>query len=67
MGFSYDGARSLPIWQRQWFVNRVVDEMKRAHKNNSDASRAAHSNTPDARAIKGMQRAQVPAKLRRFT
>jgi len=34
---------------------------------NAQATRAAHQNTPDARAMMGRYRSQVPANLRRFT
>ncbi len=67
MGFTYVEAYNIPIWQRLWFIKRIQKEIKRANKDGGDASRAAHSNTPDARAWMGRQRAQVPSKLRRFT
>jgi len=67
MGFTYREAYNLPSWQRSWFITRISEEMDKARKANSDASRAAHHNTPDVRAMQGRQREQVPAKLRRFT
>lgn len=63
MGFSYNEAMSLPIWQRQWFIQRMQDEFEKAN----NASKAAHSNTSDQRAMRGNSRSEVPAKLRRFT
>ena len=63
MGFSYIEVYNIPIWQRIWFIQRLNKELKKA---NSD-SKAAHANSPDARALAGKHRAQVPAKLRRFT
>ena len=67
-GFTYREAYLLPIWQRIWFIQRINKEFERANEKNSDAhSRAAHHNTPDARAMMGRSRAQVPANLRRFT
>jgi hypothetical protein len=63
-GFSYAEAYNLPIWQRTWFINRINKEMKASQGQNS---RAAHANTPDARAMMSRARAQVPSKLRRFT
>lgn len=62
-GFSYREAYNLPVWQRQWFIKRINKELKAAH----GQSRAAHDNTPDARALMGRARAQVPSNLRRFT
>ena len=67
MGFTYTEASHLPVWERQWFINRISEEMEKARKANADASRAAHHNTPDARSMQGRQRAQVPSRLRRFT
>jgi hypothetical protein len=67
LGFSYFECMNLPIWQRNWFIERVNQEFKRAKESNSDVSKAAHDNTPDMRALTGKNRADVPAKLRRFT
>lgn len=63
IGFGYADAMKLPIWQRKWFIERLVEELK----NSNGQSKAAHSNTPDARAAQGMNHAHAPAKLRRFT
>ena len=63
MGFSYDEAYNLPIWQREWFIKRINKEVKAAQ----GQSRAAHDNTPDTQSIMGRSRSQVPSKLRRFT
>jgi len=67
VGFTYGEAYALPIWQRVWFIERVNEEFKRAAEQNSNASRAAHDNTSEQRAMAGRARSQVPAKLRRFT
>ena len=64
MGFSYVEVYNIPIWQRTWFIGRINDELK---KNSDGGNRAAHANHPEARALMGRARAQVPAKLRRFT
>jgi len=63
MGFSYDEAFNLPIWQREWFINRINKEIKQSQ----GQSHAAHANTAEARELMGKSRAQVPSKLRRFT
>jgi hypothetical protein len=63
VGFSYIDAINLPVWQRRWFIERLVEEFK----NSNGQSKAAHSNTPDSRAMQGMHHAHAPAKLRRFT
>lgn len=64
MGFSYGDAMNLPVWQRIWFIDRIVEEFK---KSNGEQSKAAHANTADMRALQGKSRSQVPANLRRFT
>jgi hypothetical protein len=65
MGFSYLEGYNVPIWVRYWFIKRLNQELKNSAKDNG--TQAAHQNTPDARALMGRHRAQVPAKLRRFT
>ena len=45
----------------------INQEFQRANENNSNASRAAHDNTPDQRALQGLARENPPARLRRFT
>jgi len=67
MGFTYTEAYVLPIWQRHWFIKRINKEIKSSSDEGGSASRAAHHNTPDARALQGRQRAQTPSRLRRFT
>ena len=67
MGFTYQEAYNIPLWQRIWFLERINKEIKKANEKNNGSSRAAHANSPDARALMGRARSQVPAKLRRFT
>lgn len=67
MGFTYVESYNIPVWQRYWFLERLNKEIKRANEQQSGASRAAHNNSADARAMAGRARAQVPSKLRRFT
>ena len=67
MGFTYVEAYNLPIWQRMWFLDRINKEIKQANEKQSGSSRAAHGNNPEARAMMGRARSQVPSKLRRFT
>ena len=67
MGFTYIESYNIPIWQRVWFIERINKEIKRSNEAQSGASRAAQHNSPDARAMQGRMRSQVPAKLRRFT
>ena len=67
MGFTYVESYNLPYWQRIWFIERINKEFEKANEAQSDASRAAHSNSPENRAMQGRARSHVPAKLRRFT
>ena len=68
MGVSYLEAYNIPVWQRKWFIQRINDEFAKAAKAQSgQLSKAAHTNTPEARALMGKSSHQVPAKLRRFT
>jgi len=67
MGFSYVEAYNIPVWQRIWFIDRLNKEIKQSNEAQSGGSRAQHANTPEARAMMGRARSQVPAKLRRFT
>ena len=64
VGFSFQDAFKLPVWQRVWFIERTVEEIK---KSDGESSKAAHNNTPDMRMMKGNARQHVPANLRRFT
>ena len=63
MGFTYTEVQNLPVWQRKWFLDRLVEEMKQAN----GRSRAAHANSAQDRAMSGYHRGETPAKLRRFT
>ena len=68
VGFSYAELQRLPVWKRMWFMERLNKEIKDANKRNGGGdTRAAHANNPEARQMMGRARAQVPAKLRRFT
>ena len=67
MGFSYVEGYNIPVWQRVWFIKRLNEEIKKSNKDGQSQTRAAHANHPEARAMQGRMRSQVPAKLRRFT
>ena len=59
---------NFPIAYKRWLIKRIEKEIKTAHEAQSDIpSRAMHHNTPDARALAGRTRTQVPSKLTRFT
>jgi hypothetical protein len=67
VGFTYKEAYNIPLWQRIWFLERINKEIKRANEKGGGESRAAHANHPEARAMMGRSRSQVPSNLRRFT
>ena len=67
MGFTFEEGYRLPVWQRIWFLERLQKELKAANDAQSGASRAAHANDAESRALMGRHRSQVPSKLRRFT
>jgi len=66
-GFTYTEAYFLPVWQRQWFIERVNKELKDANDKDGNRSRALHHNTASAREYQNMARSQVPARMRRFS
>lgn len=67
MGFSYYEAYNIPVWQRNWFIRRINREFEKTKDGQQIQSKAAHTNTPEARGLMGNHRTHVPAKLRRFT
>lgn len=67
MGFTYSEARGLPVPYRMWFINRMSKEMKPDGEEGNTQSRAAHTNTPEIRALQGRSREHVPSRLRRFS
>ena len=62
MGMSYSDVRSLPIQYRVWFINRVVQEKKKANSS---------SNQSQDQSPIGQKRMQsdknTEARTRRFT
>jgi hypothetical protein len=67
VGLSERETYHMPIWKRYWFLNRLKEELERSKEAGSGANRSAQANSPDQRFMRGNTRAQVPAKLRRFT
>ena len=58
----------LPLYMRKWLIERTNKEIEAASKAGSHpASRGAHHNSPEVRALSNKTRSQVPANLRRFT
>ena len=67
MGFTYTEAYNLPIWQRVWFMERMMKEIKSSSDSGASASRAAHANSSEERALMGRHHPNAPSRLRRFT
>lgn len=63
-GFTFSEAYALPLTFRRWFIQRINKEFE---KSNGEQSKGAHHNTPDIRHMQGMDRANVPSRLQRFT
>jgi len=67
MGFTYVESYNIPVEYKRWFIKRVEKELSQGKEDGTNQSKALQHNTPDARALTGKARAQVPSKLRRFT
>jgi len=60
----------MPVYKKRWWIDRLQKELnpKEGESPRPIAqSRALHQNTPELRAMQGLDRAQVPSRLRRFT
>ena len=61
MGFTYQDAYTLPVWQRQWFLERLISEVDKSGQTKESA------NDPMYNTMAGKHRQTAPARLRRFT
>ena len=66
-GFLYSETYDLPVSYKRWFIDRLSKELSKGNDDEPRTSRAAHQNSPDIRALQGMNRPQTPSRLRRFT
>ena len=66
-GFTYKEAYNLPVVYKRWWIERIVKELNRGEQSGQNTSRGLHHNTPEAREMMGMQRSEMPSRLRRFT
>lgn len=70
-GFTYKEAFNLPVAYKKWFIERISKEIQGPEKDpdnpGSGNSRAAHHNPPDAAALMGRSRDNVPSRMRRFS
>lgn len=68
LGFSFQEAMNLPLGWRRWFIDRLQRELNKTGDNGETLpNKSAEHNTREMRAMMGMGRDAVPAKLRRFT
>lgn len=67
MGISWSDYLILPVAYKRWLHERMVKEINASREGGNGQTRGAQHNTPEARSMNGMQRADTPAKLRRFS
>ena len=60
-GFSYRDAYTLPVWQRNWFIKRINDEISKSQ------GQSRQHEPADVRQWQGKHRAFPPSNQRRFT
>jgi hypothetical protein len=66
-GLTASEAYNLPVPVKRWWVDRIVKELNKGKEGEGSSNRALHANSPELRQLQGMQRPQVPSRLRRFT
>ena len=67
-GMNWETYYNFPVAYKRWLIKRIETEINKAHDAQKDIpSKGVHHNTPDARAITGKTRHQVPHKLQRFS
>jgi hypothetical protein len=66
-GFTYTECYKIPIRYRNWFIDRINKEFKKASDSQKNASRASHDNDPMSRMLGGKSRTSGPSRSRRFT
>ena len=66
-GFTYKEAYNLPVVYKRWWIERIVKELNKGADSNQNTSRALHHNDPETRELMGMQRSEMPSRMRRFT
>jgi hypothetical protein len=49
LGFTYQDAYNLPVWQRFWFINRLKQEFKAAKENDQSATSSARRTNSGSR------------------
>ena len=59
MGMTYTEAYHLPIWKRNWYLERLVKEIKK--------SGSSKGSDPTTRGLQNKARPDGPQRTRRFT
>lgn len=69
MGFSLTECRNLPVIEKRWYLERMLQEINKSHntEDGSTQSRGVQHNTSDMRNLQNRTHSNPPAKLRRFT
>jgi len=52
LGFDYNDAYNLPVWQRFWFINRLKEEFKQAKEHNQNPASSARNTNSGSRQIR---------------
>lgn len=52
LGFTYEDAYKLPVWQRFWFIGRLKEEFKQAKENNQSPASSAHRTNSGSRQVR---------------
>ncbi len=60
MGMTYGEAYNLPIWKRNWYLERVVTEIKKANGDSKNTSN-------EHRGLSNKLRPAGPQRTKRFT
>lgn len=60
MGMTYAEAYNMPIWKRRWYLERVIQEIKKA-------SGDSKGNSAETRGLSNKLRPSGPQRTKRFT
>jgi len=70
-GLTLADVFTMPVEVKRWWIERLTKELGQKEDGENAplpaSSRALHQNSPEVRSMQGMNRAQVPSRLRRFT
>ena len=52
LGFDFNAAYNLPVWQRFWFINRLKEEFRQAKEHNQSPTSTARNTNSGSRQIR---------------